>query len=401
MHTAAAPHPKRKPSSTRRKRSLLLPIVTTTQITRPTHHAIERTRVSEQRDEGLRQREGEDEEAASRREQPEVEVVEVELVAEEDLTGDRADGGAGEDAQHADADDDDQQLPQAGAEVGVAPGAGERGELRQQRRLDRLEQKDRDPSDEETDDEVGRLGAFHRALGEQDRAERGGVAECLRGQRAEEQEREVRGQLRPLRRRPGCQEPLLAAERDDRGQHGWDRERESVPDDVVDPGRVENHDRQDAEDPLSGQDHPVGAEPAVPRQRAAGDVLHRVGAERDHEAEKQRLLPVEEPVDQGRERGEQHGEHDQPADEHRAGEGGLADDRSPADTSRAPVGDRAPDLLLEREEEPGRDDEHEDPQTVEGGVLGFVEGLEREDLEGVGGDARDQEPDTDGVRAFG
>ena len=66
-----------------------------------------------------------------------------------------------------------------------------------------------------------------------------------------------------------------------------------------------------------------------------------------------------------------------------------------------PVGDRPAHLLLEREEEPGRDDEHEDPQAVERRVLGLVECLEGEDLEAVRGEARDQEAEPDGVGAFG
>ena len=47
-----------------------------------------------------------------------------------------------------------------------------------------------------------------------------------------------------------------------------------------------------------------------------------------------------------------------------AGHRGLADDRAAADARGAAVGDRPADLLLERQEEAGRDHEHEDPEAV-------------------------------------
>ena len=85
----------------------------------------------------------------------------------------------------------------------------------------------------------------------------------------------------------------------------------------------------------------------------------------------------------------------------RAGERRLLDDRPATDVPAAPVGDRSSHLLLEREEEPGRDDEHEDPQSVERRVLGLVERLEGEDLEPVRREARDHQPEADRIRAFG
>ena len=69
------------------------------------------------------------------------------------------------------------------------------------------------------------------------------------------------------------------------------------------PTTYEHDQRQDADDALGGEDHPVGAEAPVARQRAAREVLHRVGAERDQEADEQDLLAVEEPVGEREERG--------------------------------------------------------------------------------------------------
>ena len=81
--------------------------------------------------------------------------VELELVAEQDLAGGGAEHVAADDAEHADAGHEQEQLAQAGLEVVVAAGADEPGELGQQRRLHGLEQQDRDAGEEEADDEVG------------------------------------------------------------------------------------------------------------------------------------------------------------------------------------------------------------------------------------------------------
>ena len=130
-------------------------------------------------------------------------------------------------------------------------------------------------------------------------------------------------------------------------------------------------------------------------------MLHRVGDQRDHEADEQDLLPVEQPVDERREGGEEQRQHDERASEHRAGERGFLHNRPATDAPAATVGDRSADFLLEREEEPGRDDEHEDPQPVERCILGLVERLEGEDLEPVRRESRDHQPEADCVGTFG
>ena len=81
-------------------------------------------------------------------------------------------------------------------------------------------------------------------------------------------------------------------------------------------------------------------------------------------------------------------EDDQPAGERGARPRGLPDDGAATLVVGAAVRDRAPDLLLEREEEPGRDDEQQDPEPVQRGVVGLGETAEREDLESVRGDTR-------------
>ncbi len=193
--------------------------------------------MAEQGDQRLREREGEDERGAAEEQQREVAAVEVELVAEEDLADRRSDGGPGDDAEHPDAQHDQRQLLEAGTEVGVLAGARERGELGEQRGLDGLEEQDRDAGDEEPDDEVGGGVALRLPLREHEHAERSRVAEGLGGERSEEQQREVGGELRPLGVGAGFDEAVLAPHRHDAGQHGRDRQREPVPDELVDAER--------------------------------------------------------------------------------------------------------------------------------------------------------------------
>ena len=61
------------------------------------------------------------------------------------------------------------------------------------------------------------------------------------------------------------------------------------------------------------------------------------------------------------------------AGEDRAEDRGPAHERPAADAHRAPVRERPADLLLERLEEPGRDDEDDRPEAVERGVLGVAQ----------------------------
>ena len=131
------------------------PTATIQNTTMPAIHANVAPGVAHERDQRLRERQREDEQAAAGREQREVGALEVELVAEEDL----ADGRA----EHVRRRQRRARRPRAtsrGAcagrpEVVVAPGADEAGQLRQQGGLHRLEEQDRDAGEEEPDDEVG------------------------------------------------------------------------------------------------------------------------------------------------------------------------------------------------------------------------------------------------------
>ena len=80
---------------------------------------------------------------------------------------------------------------------------------------------------------------------------------------------------------------------------------------------------------------------------------------------------------------------------------GPLDERPAADALRAPVRERPAHFLLERLEEPGRDDEDERPEAVQRGVAGVGELARGEDLEAVRREPDDDESSTDGVGAFG
>ena len=106
------------------------------------------------------------------------------------------------------------------------------------------------------DDEVGGGVALDPALREHEHAEGGRVAQGLGGERAEEEQREVGRELRPLglgaRRERGRADPRSATSA---ASTGGIAEREPVPDELVDAGGVEHDDRQDAEDALGAEDH--------------------------------------------------------------------------------------------------------------------------------------------------
>ncbi len=199
MTAAAAPAPAIEPISTRRKRLCPATAVTTVNTMIPVIQPIMARAVAEQRDQGLREREGEDEEPAPGGEQREVELVQVELRAEEDLPDEGAERPAAEDAERANGDDDEHEVAHPVLELVVASRAHQAGELREQRGLHRLEQQDRDPGQEQPDDEVGDGAALPRG-GEHLRAQERRVAEHLREQRPEQQVAHVRGQLGPRAR---------------------------------------------------------------------------------------------------------------------------------------------------------------------------------------------------------
>ena len=77
------------------------------------------------------------------------------------------------------------------------------------------------------------------------------------------------------------------------------------------------------------------------------------------------------------------------------------DHRTAAHAPGEPRRHRAPDFLLERQEDARREHEDADPQGVQRGVVGFAQPAEREDLEAVGGDTGDREPGADREGALG
>ena len=80
--------------------------------------------------------------------------------------------------------------------------------------------------------------------------------------------------------------------------------------------------------------------------------------------------------------------------------GGALDERTSTDAEPAAVREGPADLLLERLEQPRRDDEDERPQDVQRRIVGGRQLLGGEDLEDVRGQAEDDHPGADRVGAL-
>ena len=147
---------------------------------------------------------------------------------------------------------------------------------------------------------------------------------------------------------------------------------------------------------------PYGPKRPLPGERALHQELHCVGREPDEEAGEQHGLPVEQSLHEREDQRPQQREDDQrlPVSAALAHAAFLMTGPPPWLLARRCATAR-PDFLLEREEEPGRDDEQQDPEPVQRGVVGLGETAERKDLESVRGDTRDDETQTDRVRALG
>ena len=95
------------------------------------------------------------------------------------------------------------------------------------------------------------------------------------------------------------------------------------------------------------------------------------------------------------------GDEGDAAGEDPAEQGGALDEWPATDALRAPVRQRPAHFLLDRLEEPRRNDEDERPEAVQRGVAGVGEPAGGEDLEAVRREPDDDESTTDGVGAFG
>ena len=120
------------------------------------------------------------------------------------------------------------------------------------------------------------------------------VRERLAQHRTDEQVAERGRQLRVRRLRPGLEQVLLAAQRDehrgDRRQH----EREAVRCPAVCDADDEQHDgRDEAHDALGAEHRAVRAEAAVARERAPRDVRHVVRDDADDQRHEQHDAVVE------------------------------------------------------------------------------------------------------------
>ena len=203
-------------------------------------------------------------------------------------------------------------------------------------------------------------------------------------------------------RGPGQHESRLAVHRDAGREQRRYREAQAVPDRVGHVRDRERDARQQADDAFGAEAQAVRAEPADARERAAREELDAEREQRDDQAHDQADVAVELVLhDVGghrqrrRSRARARRENAPPSSPARR------IDRAAADAADPAGGDRAPDLLLERQEHPGREHEDEHPQRVQRGVVGLAQPAEREDLEAVGRDAGDREAGADREGALG
>ena len=202
----------------------------------------------------------------------EIAVTENELVlAEQQLTDERTDRRRRDRAEDPEPDDDQDELAHAGAEVVVPALAGEPRQLREERRLHRLEQQDRDARDEESGDEQSDARFLARGR-EEVGGEEARIRQQLREHGAEQEQRERAGQLGVGRNRAGLHESALAAQRDRDRTERREHEREPVQPRRPDAGREERDAEREPDDAFRAVHHAVGLEAAVAGERAAGDV---------------------------------------------------------------------------------------------------------------------------------
>ena len=116
------------------------------------------------------------------------------------------------------------------------------------------------------------------------------------------------------------------------------------------------------------------------------------------ESDEQQPLAVEQVAHDHRADQQEHDEQ-QPGDQ-RSEQGGAPDDRTGAEPPGAAGRQGPAHFLLDGQEEPGPDDEHQGPQHRQRRVRRLAERPRRDHGEAVRGDPRDDEPDADLERAF-
>ncbi len=315
-----------------------------------------------ERDQALAHRQRQDESGRGERQQEHVAVSEIPLAGKQLLAEPRTDQRRRRGSREAQADHDRDELAHTDPEVVVLALAGERGELREQRGLHRLEHEEGNPGDEQPGDEVRADVLLARAR-EMGHAEDARVRQQLREHRPDQQPRQRARELRVGRVRPGQQEVVLAAERDEHGEQRRRCERDAPRTDRVRSDREQHDASDDADGALGAVHEPVRAEAAVARQRSPGDEGDVVERDRDEQAADEDGPAVEEVVDdravadRARHRDRQ---REEPAEERGAPHDGAA--TLAAGPAR---GDRPAHLLFERLEQSGREHEHQGPEHVE------------------------------------
>ena len=281
------------------------------------------------------------------------------------------------------------------------PDAARRLRPRQQRGLHRLEHEQRDAGEKDAVAEVGDHGIPLLAVGGEDRGEhRPGVEEGGGAHRPDEQPSQVRCDLDPRRVRTG-----LGLQRPARRDVGDPEQRRHGDGHAVVPGRLEpergqQHAEHDAHDPVGAHHDGVGAEAARSGAHTAGEVRRRVADEREQQRHHHHPVAIE--VVAGDDRAERDDHERNETAEEDAEPGDLVRDGPAALAERAAGADSPPELLLQRQEEPGRQRERGEPQRGDRlELVGAADGVLADLEEEVGGDAGDEQPQRDRDRSLG
>src|ERR1039457_4972269 len=310
--------------------------------------------VAGERDQDVAEDLGEDEPDAAGREQREVDIAQFESVADEDPGQGRTEKREPRDRDGTQADHEQQEAGQQRLKLLMPPPGGQRRELGQQRRLDRLEEKDRDIGDDaaELESSGGRL--LLRGGEELDR-DSADAEQHLGEHRCDEQEAERVGDLSPGGGRAGAKQSAPARRGENDRHKGRDDERDPVRAGCLDADDREDGCEGDPESAFATEQHAVRAEASVAGQRTPGQELEEIrGEPADQPCEQRRVALEDVLVERARsqERGnDQH--HGQAPTEH----GGADEDGRPSLPADPPGRDCPPGLLLERQEEPRSADE--------------------------------------------
>jgi hypothetical protein len=182
-------------------------------------------------------------------------------------------------------------------------------------------------------------------------------------------------------------------------EEGRQADEQAVGADRVHAGQDQQRARGDPDDPVRTHEQAVLPEAARAGQASSEEVADGVARERQEQAAEQDPVVVEQLG--GEERADEDEDRADDAEEAEGQQAGLLQDREAALAEGSAMGQRAPHLLLDREEEPGSEDERREPQLVDRSRRVRAQPVAGERQEAVGREAGDHETDSDRDSPFG